>query len=133
VKDKSHLRHIAKSITWRILATIDTIIIAWLVTGSFIIGLKIGFSEVLTKMVLYYLHERVWFKSTIKNSRKRHLLKTVSWRVFGTLDTMILSFFISGSSIFAFKIGSYEVISKMVLYYIHEEIWYKFKFGLKPK
>ena len=57
-----HARHIAKTITWRIIGTIDTMVITWLITGDPMTGLKIGGVEVFTKMVLYYLHERVWYK-----------------------------------------------------------------------
>ena len=55
-------RHILKTITWRIVGTIDTIILSWLITGNLTIGLAIGGVEILTKMVLYFLHERVWYK-----------------------------------------------------------------------
>jgi uncharacterized membrane protein len=55
-------RHIAKTITWRILATLDTIVLSWLVTGNTAFALKIGGFEVCTKMVFYFLHERLWFK-----------------------------------------------------------------------
>jgi uncharacterized membrane protein len=63
------LRHILKTVTWRIVGTVDTIILSWLITGNFTLGLKIGGVEVITKMILYYLHERVWFKY-IKLGRK---------------------------------------------------------------
>ena len=59
---KDHLRHIIKTITWRLIGTIDTIMIAWLISGDPRTGLKIGGIELFTKMVLYYLHERAWFK-----------------------------------------------------------------------
>jgi len=64
-----HLRHIIKTITWRVIGTIDTIIIAWIISGDPKTGLKIGGIELFTKMVLYYLHERFWFKF-IKLGRK---------------------------------------------------------------
>ena len=58
----SYKRHIAKTITWRIVGTLDTMIISWVITGSWKAGLAIGGTEVLTKMVLYFLHERAWYK-----------------------------------------------------------------------
>lgn len=65
-------------------------------------------------------------------SYKRHLAKTVSWRVIGTLDTMILSGLITGSWLTGLTIGGVEIITKMILYFVHERVWYKFsKFGLK--
>ena len=59
-------------------------------------------------------------------TRKRHILKTISWRIIGTLDTMILSWIITGNWKFGVAIGGVEVITKMVLYYFHERAWYKF-------
>lgn len=65
-------------------------------------------------------------------SYKRHLLKTISWRVIGTIDTMILSWIITGSWKWGLAIGGTEVITKMILYYFHERLWYKYiKFGVK--
>lgn len=58
----SYKRHLLKTITWRIVGTIDTMILGWLVTGDIKLGLAIGGFEVLTKMFLYFLHERVWYK-----------------------------------------------------------------------
>ena len=67
-------------------------------------------------------------------SRKRHILKTVSWRIRGTVDTIVLSGFITGSWKFGLAIGGVEVITKMVLYYFHERAWYKFsRYGVKGK
>ena len=64
-KDPSIKRHFAKTITWRIVGTIDTMIIGWLITGNPITGLKIGGIELITKMILYYFHERIWFKMNL--------------------------------------------------------------------
>jgi uncharacterized membrane protein len=65
-------------------------------------------------------------------SYKRHIAKTFSWRVIGTLDTIILSGIITGSWTTGLTIGGVEVFTKMVLYFVHERLWYKFsKYGLK--
>jgi uncharacterized membrane protein len=67
-------------------------------------------------------------------SKKRHLLKTISWRIIGTLDTIILSGVITGSWEVGLTIGGVEVVTKMVLYYFHERVWYRFsKFGVNKK
>lgn len=135
---KIYKRHIAKTVTWRIVGTIDTILLSWFVTGNPYTGLKIGFSEVITKMFLYYLHERIWFNIKVgvtKNgdSRKRHISKTITWRVVGTLDTMLLAWWISGNPFTGLKIGLIEVITKMVLYYFHERAWYQYDYGLQER
>ena len=67
-------------------------------------------------------------------SYKRHIAKTISWRIIGTLDTIILSGVITGSWTTGLAIGGVEVITKMVLYFLHERAWYRFSnFGLKKK
>jgi uncharacterized membrane protein len=64
-KGKSHLvsrnRHILKTITWRIIGTVDTMLLGWLVSGDPMVGLKVGGLELFTKMILYYFHERAWY------------------------------------------------------------------------
>ena len=63
-------------------------------------------------------------------SYKRHLFKTITWRIIGTLDTMILSGLITGSWKLGLAIGGVEVVTKMILYYLHERVWYKYmRFG----
>ena len=123
-------RHIAKTISWRILGTLDTMFLSWLITGDLKVGMQIGLADVIIKMVLYYLHERVWFKSSITNSNKRHLFKTLTWRIIGTITTIILSFWILGNSIHSFQIGGAETLTKTILYYFHEKFWYRLSFGL---
>ena len=63
IKEKSVLkRHILKTISWRLVGTVDTMILGWIVTGNPLTGLKIGILEILTKMTLYFIHERIWYK-----------------------------------------------------------------------
>lgn len=63
-----------------------------------------------------------------KNTKPRwvSIAKSVSWRAVGTVDTMVISYFITGEIKMAISIGSFEVFSKMILYYFHERIWEKF-------
>ena len=58
----SRRRHLAKTITWRVIGTVDTVLIGWLVTGDPWIGVQVGGVEMISKMVLYYFHERAWFR-----------------------------------------------------------------------
>lgn len=59
----------------------------------------------------------------------RSIVKTVSWRAVGTLDTIIISYLITGSLTMAASIGSIELFTKMVLYYLHERAWNKVNLG----
>lgn len=64
------------------------------------------------------------FEADRKSERPiRSIVKAMSWRVVGTVDTMVISWFITGELSMALTIGSIEVITKMVLYYGHERIW----------
>ena len=60
------------------------------------------------------------------NFRKRHLYKTITWRVIATTDTFLISLFITGKADWATVIASLEVITKMFLYYVHERAWFKY-------
>jgi uncharacterized membrane protein len=66
----------------------------------------------------------------------KSIMKSVSWRIVGTIDTMIISYFITGRVTIAISIGSVEVITKTILYYFHERLWahiHKIKLNLLPK
>ncbi len=54
------VRSLVKAISWRVVGTIDTLIISWLITGKLALALSISGIEFITKMLLYYGHERVW-------------------------------------------------------------------------
>ena len=60
---------------------------------------------------------------------KRSLVKTISWRVVGTIATIVISYLITGALTLAFSIGFVELISKLILYFFHERAWNKIKWG----
>jgi len=66
-----------------------------------------------------------------KNSEKplRSVLKALSWRVVGTLDTLLVSYFLIGEIALATSIASVDFITKLVLYLFHERIWNKINWG----
>jgi uncharacterized membrane protein len=123
---ESRFRSILKAISWRILGSIDTIILSFIVAGNPISAFKIGFSELLSKMFLYYAHERIWQKWIINVSNlsnKKIFIKSLSWRFFGTIDTILLSWFYTESLTIGLKIGFLELFTKVFLYYLHEKFW----------
>ena len=124
-------RHVAKSFSWRIVGTLDTLIFAWLLTGNLYEGLNISGITTVTKLIWYYFHERWWFNSSVHDSNKRHIIKTFTWRGIGTLDTIFFSFLITGNPLMGLKIGFIETVTKMILYYLHEKLWYKTNYGLE--
>jgi uncharacterized membrane protein len=131
----SHLRSAAKGVTWRVTATLDTIFLAFLVTGVMFNAVKIGLIEIITKVGLYYLHERLWNVIPfgrihgVGPTHARSLVKGISWRIFGTIDTVLIAFFVTGIWTNAIAIGGFELITKITLYYLHERAWGKLKWG----
>lgn len=126
-------RHIAKSFSWRLIGTLDTLVFSWLITGDLSEGLSISGITTFTKLVWYYMHERLWYNSSIKDSNKRHIIKTFSWRGIGTIDTIFFGWLITGNPLTGLKIGVLETLSKMLLYYGHEKLWYRINYGLDER
>lgn len=125
-----HARAVAKAITWRAIGTLDTFVLSWIITGHVGAAGAIASLETFTKIFLYYLHERLWRAITIApNSHIRSLIKSISWRAVGSLDTFILSFLITGNVKHAASIASIEVLTKVVLYYLHERVWRRVSWG----
>ncbi len=147
------LRSLCKAISWRVVGSLDTILLATLLTsGQVITATKIGVAEIITKTVLYFVHERVWAYAGFGQEnristryRKHHPLgrksserirrsavKTATWRVLASLDTMLLAWFFTGSIGVAVAIGGFEVFTKLVLYFFHERLWARLRIGLAP-
>ncbi len=59
----SKKRHLAKTFTWRLTATLTTMVIAWLVSGDPLTAVTVGGIEFFVKMPIYYFHERIWYRS----------------------------------------------------------------------
>lgn len=72
-------------------------------------------------------------KTSKGDTNLKSVVKSISWRILGTIDTMIIAFFITGKIDLALSIGSIEVITKMVLYYFHERMWNKINWSIERK
>jgi uncharacterized membrane protein len=67
--------------------------------------------------------------ATRGEAHSRSILKAVSWRITGTIDTFVISFIVTGKLGIAGAIASVEVITKIVLYYFHERLWAIIRWG----
>jgi len=150
-------RSIAKAISWRLVGTIDTLVLSFVILsflGPFF-GLEessgadkartaalIALTEVVTKMTLYYLHERLWLRMQwdrtldeeghYRDGRRRSATKTATWRVLASADTMVLGLVFTGNLATAISIGGFEVITKLALYFFHERYWARIRWGIVP-
>lgn len=132
------IRSVVKGLLWRVIATIDTTLLAFLFTGSIRNAFSIGALELITKTFLYYFHERAWIKvlagwpeENPDRSADHHVsfLKAVSWRFFGVIDTILLSFIVTGDILISASIGGTELVTKILLYYFHERAWKRIRWG----
>lgn len=71
----AHYRSILKALSWRLLATVATILIVFFFTHKFILSLGVGTVEVVVKLALYYFHERIW--SLVRFGKKYHPLSSL--------------------------------------------------------
>jgi uncharacterized membrane protein len=74
-------------------------------------------------MILDQFAKKLFSSKTGKDSSAKSLLKSISWRIVGTIDTIVISYLVTGQLVMAVSIGSVEVVSKILLYYIHERVW----------
>lgn len=136
-KRESHIRSILKGISWRVVATTDTILLVLLITClsghcSAENALKIGAAEFLIKLIIYYVHERGWQRYlTYKEvTAKVTLYKTIVWRLIATSATFVISGTILNSfDGIALSIALLESITKFILYYFHERLWLRIPLG----
>jgi uncharacterized membrane protein len=123
---EAHARSAAKAVTWRVVGSMDTFVLSFLVTGNLVWAGSIASAETITKVILFYLHERVWRRTRWGldgGGHARAVVKGVSWRAIGTADTFLLSWLITGHLGSAASIASLETVTKVALFYVHERIW----------
>ena len=146
-------RSVAKAVSWRIVGSLDTLILSFLLITYLgpVFGLEhstseamgtaslIAAAEIVTKMILYYLHERFWewnrWGTTISGERRREsyrrsTTKTATWRILASLDTTLLAWLFTGNVSTAISIGGLEVVTKLILYFVHERCWANIGYGI---
>ena len=83
-------RHIGKAISYRFLGTLQTIIISYIFTGNFVISSSIGIVELCVKPIIYFLHERAWYKwikfGVVSEKTKKKVKKEQSTEVSSVVD-----------------------------------------------
>lgn len=67
----------------------------------------------------------------MEETKTRSVLKSLSWRITASLTTVMLVFFFSGKAELAIMIGSVEIVAKLAIYYAHERVWNKVKYGVR--
>ncbi len=153
---ESRRRSLAKAISWRVVGSLDTLLLSFLILTFLapLFGVRadashsdnietasyIAIAEVITKTLLYFLHERAW--SRLKWAARKHknghhrdglrrsTVKAATWRILASLDTALLALLFTGNFLTALTIGGTEVITKVLLYILHERIWVRVGYGV---
>ena len=68
----------------------------------------------------------------MNDKQHRSIIKAISWRIFGSIDTIFVSLLVTKNLKLAASIGVIEIFTKMTLYYFHERLWNKSNFGKIP-
>ena len=149
----SFWRSAAKAVSWRPVGTQDTLVLSYVLITflgplfgfqlaadeALATASNIAITEVATKMILYFVHERAWGRIrwglAARGKRKRETtrrsgVKTATWRIIASLDTFALAWFFTGSVATAVSIGGIEIITKLVLYFFHERAWSRIRWGI---
>ena len=149
----SFWRSAAKAVSWRAVGTLDTLVLSYVLITflgplfgfqlaadeALATASNIAITEVATKMILYFVHERAWGRIrwglAARGKRKRETtrrsgVKTATWRIIASLDTFALAWFFTGSVATAVSIGGIEIITKLVLYFFHERAWSRIRWGI---
>jgi uncharacterized membrane protein len=133
VAREAHLRSFAKAVSWRFIGSMDTFILSYLVTGNAVWAVSIASAEAVTKITLFYLHERAWRRVPWGRHDAAHharaVAKGASWRAVATLDTFLLSWLVTGHIGKAATIASFETVTKIALFYMHEQAWARVPWG----
>jgi uncharacterized membrane protein len=138
---EKHPRSFVKVITWRILLTLSHFINGLIVSGSWIIGLKIAGWSALLNSILYWLHERAWnllqWNKKSKDNflfldgQPRTITKMISWRIIVNFSNFLVPYFVTGSLGKAATFFTIAVVINMMLFYLHERCWNRIAWGKK--
>ena len=109
------IRHLVKSISCRIIGTINIFLLVNILTGSIYFGLGILFSDFFSRLLLYYFHERISPFSKIRNANKRYFVKTFPWRAIESLTTLFVAWIVTSNPLTGFRIGLSETTTKIIL------------------
>lgn len=144
-------RALQKALTWRGVAAVDTLALAYLTTGNMGAAASIMGVEQVTKVGQFWLHEKLWDKlapeapagaekieapqpKTLLSRLKklvtdRSLLKAMTWRLWGSADTLLIALMVTGKVSSAASIAGAELVTKIGLYIAHDKVWAHFSPG----
>eukprot|EP00040_Diaphanoeca_grandis_P006043 m.35671 g.35671 ORF g.35671 m.35671 type:complete len:143 (-) comp17182_c0_seq1:524-952(-) len=131
VVSETYARTFSKAMSWRIWATTTTIVVGYLLTGSWALGLSIGLPDFVFKYIAYLLHDRMWLLPSAQLLENKVIYKLISWKITAmTLTICVTALMQGGDFTLALKLGPMDSAIKTLTYYVHERmIWENISWG----
>lgn len=126
MKKDTHKKSMLKSLVWRIMGVVILATITWIFTHSWITVGLITIIHHATFLLVFYLHERLWFRFNMKKEKLRRVLKALTYEVIlGMGIGGLIVLFITGEWSKVSQITLTYTVVKLVTYYIYEKMWTK--------
>ena len=129
VEEQTRSRSVTKGLTWRLVATLTTVLISLQITGHLGTALKVGPADFVCKFAAYYFHERAWLRPSAQRLPRYALLKTCSWKILALTLTTATVYAVTGDLSIAAKLGPADFAAKLGLYAAHEFAWSRLSWG----
>jgi uncharacterized membrane protein len=117
--------------SWRLICGDEEILVSNIIIKSKVITTKdfieeLGWKYHVTCIGVLKVKDGVAYINEVDNSTKRHILKTISYRVLGTSITVIGAYCFGLSIQMSSLLGMSELLIKPLIYFLHERLWFKF-------
>lgn len=135
---EARARSLTKSITWRVIGTLNLMVVSFIYTNSYIFSANIGVIDLVSNIILYFIHERLWnmtdwgqlsIDNLFAETRRRSISKAITWRVLASSYLVLISYLISNQIITSLGIMAIDTIANIIEYYLHERVWDKIEWG----
>lgn len=121
-------RSLLKTATWRVVATVITMLLVYVFSKDVAISAIVGVLEFISKILAYYTHERIWSRTNTLR-RFRYIVKSVTWRIIASTITTMLAIMFGIPLETSLLIGGIELSIKLLIYYLHEKLWLNVRWG----
>lgn len=130
----SNLRTFIKTLTYRILSVITVLALSILMDYGSGFGLKFVIITMTLGFLLFFIHEKIWIKikwlkDNSYDTKKRSLVKTISWRVMSFIALFFIGLVLGLSSENALSWTIWNNLAFIVVHYLHERMWNKITWG----
>ena len=136
---ETNKRSITKMITYKLSVLIEGSLVTYLITGNLELSILLQSTKQFIMLFAYYFHERIWDKISWgrnindEDSNKRSISKMISYKILIIIIGLSVTYALTGDLTLTLLITASKNITSAIVYYIHERIWAKSKWGMIEK